>query len=470
MVAFAAACGIVLVISAMLSLWSTVVVTPIIFMSVVIVTLMIRRSDRRHSGGITKLQSWAQAEMNSNRKKQSRHEWRQEQLLERIDRRGAALHVLSARPLDLTELHEFVLFVSSNGAGIGHLTRLTAIAEKMRIPSAFLSLSRAYSVIEDRGHRVSFFASHETVGGDRRIWGARFCSALQQSIRENNARLVVFDGTFVYPELTATCQALGLPLVWIQRGCWKPEIDQASTQRHAASTVASAVILPKDHAVQETVDVGANIDVAEVAPIILTTQSDLLDRASALRELGLNPEQKHVLIQLGAGTINDIENSEQIAVETVLRLSPEWVPVVTRSPLRPNSKAYPSKVKSVTSFPVARHYRAFDFGVFAAGYNSVQESLSLELASVFVPNMNTKTDDQLKRASEAADHGLALLATTDADLQDSIRLLSEDACRSRISAALKNIGDSTGAEEAARFIEQLDARYNYPTSGPFHVA
>lgn len=403
--------------------------------------------------------------ISTSRTSQSRHEWLQEQLLERLDRRTTSLEALSTRSVAFSSQgnqESDVLFVSSNGAGIGHLTRLTAIAEQFAAPQAFFSLSRAHSILAARGHAIEYFPSYETVGGDRRIWGARFRAAFESALHKNRTRAVVFDGTFVYEELTSTCRALGIPLIWIQRGCWKTDVDKASTQRHNASAVAAAVIFPQDYAVQESYDTGGLVDYTEVAPILLTNRIDLHERDLALQELDLDSRHKHVLIQLGAGTINDIEDAEAVAIRTISDLGSDWVPVTVRSPLREATFAQTQKVKSVASFPIARNYRAFEFGVFAAGYNSVQESISLNLPSVFVPNLDTKTDDQLARAQGAARQGLALVAESVSDLEASIRTLADESKRQHVSDALAAVPDSNGAQDAANFIRSLLTNYEYP--------
>ena len=64
------------------------------------------------------------------RKKTSRHEYHQEQSLMRIEQevnRLAALNI-GARVANSEPVMD-ILFVTSNGAGLGHISRLLAVAE-----------------------------------------------------------------------------------------------------------------------------------------------------------------------------------------------------------------------------------------------------------------------------------------------------------------------------------------------------
>ncbi len=67
---------------------------------------------------------------------------------------------------------------------------------------------------------------------------------------------------------------------------------------------------------------------------------------------------------------------------------------------RRRSKARPGTSSCASIFPIAKYFRAFDFGVFAAGYNVFHEVDRLRLPTLFVP-MPRDTDDQAARAGWA---------------------------------------------------------------------
>jgi len=72
--------------------------------------------------------------------------------------------------------------------------------------------------------------------------------------------------------------------------------------------------------------------------------------------------------------------------------------------------------------------------------------------TLFVPNLDTATDDQLARARQAGDAGMGLVAASAADIGPALRdLLSEDV-RGRIAANLAARTVQNGAVAAAASI------------------
>jgi predicted glycosyltransferase len=53
-------------------------------------------------------------------------------------------------------------------------------------------------------------------------------------------------------------------------------------------------------------------------------------------------------------------------------------------------------------FPISRYFRALDFAVAAAGYNSFHELVGFGVPTAFVPNPSMPLDDQPARARWAA--------------------------------------------------------------------
>ena len=68
-------------------------------------------------------------------------------------------------------------------------------------------------------------------------------------------------------------------------------------------------------------------------------------------------------------------------------------------------------------FPLSQHFRAFDFSIAAAGYNSFHEVINFGLPTIFVPNRHPSMDDQAARAELAQDIHAAFVLEED-DLDD----------------------------------------------------
>ena len=112
-----------------------------------------------------------------------------------------------------------------------------------------------------------------------------------------------------------------------------------------------------------------------------------------------------MLVQLGAGNNNDIDRVLDHVAAAQRRLDlqlvvAEWL--IQHAPVRRRGLRY------LSAFPNARHFRAFDFAISAAGYNSFHELLHHGLPTIFVPNDQQKVDDQRARAEWAESRGAAI--------------------------------------------------------------
>ncbi len=350
-----------------------------------------------------------------------------------------------------------VLFVTSNGAGMGHLTRCLAIAMKgkPRFQSAFLSLAKQSDVVKKAGFDVLTPMGKDELGVDWQEWHHYFSKIVDSALRHNSVDTVVFDGTWVYRGITQACRRHGVELIWLRRGLWKGGRD--CSQLASPMSHVDKIIEPAD--VGHDIDnLGPMLNVYErnvpmmVSPITIGDSSVLASRNELLRELDLDPAFSYVLIQLGAGTINDIKDIRQRAIETVTGLGKQWRAVVAFSPLSSPSLQHPPGAVSIRVYPLARFLKVFEFGVFAAGYNSIHEALVHRLPCVLVPNYQTSTDDQVRRAQGMNQKGLGLMAADVTELERAIHALSDLETRDLIKMRLSELKIGDGAAEAIDII------------------
>jgi UDP-N-acetylglucosamine:LPS N-acetylglucosamine transferase len=106
---------------------------------------------------------------------------------------------------------------------------------------------------------------------------------------------------------------------------------------------------------------------------------------------------------------------------------------------------------------VSRYLRAFDLVVSASGYNSFHEQIGFGIPSVFVPNTETRLDDQVARARFAAATGAALIiedpATDEVD-----RVLARAAhpdVRADLARRCAEVAFGDGGTEAAVWLSGL---------------
>lgn len=397
------------------------------------------------------------AKVEETRIKESRHEYHQERSLERIEDELRRVHVLSATGFDPSEVGDLdVLFVTSNGAGLGHISRLTAIAKHLPVNRTveFLTMSKAYERMADSGFTFHYFPSGDAVGEPPEMWNPIFRQYFLGLVRQIKPRLVVFDGTWVYTGITDVCRTFGIPVVWVQRGMWKRDVDGASIQRHNSKSVVDHVIIPGDYAGWEAVDIGKGIEPYYVGPIVMTEKHEIQDRGAACEALGLDPKKRYVLLNLGGGAISDPDSVAYEALELIQEYAHDLSPVQTVSPLA-EPTACPPGLTRVSAYPVMRFIRAFDAMVAAAGYNSTQEVVCMGIPSILVPNVSTITDDQARRARQLADQGLCWVAEGPSEMRNAVEQLADDEKRSVIRERLELIEAPTGASEAAAVVDSI---------------
>jgi UDP:flavonoid glycosyltransferase YjiC (YdhE family) len=350
-----------------------------------------------------------------------------------------------------------ILFVSSNGTGLGHLTRSMAIARRLspEVESLFVTFSRAAPVVRDIGFPVEYIASHGSpaAGSDLR-WSRRLTGRLRAVIAEADPRVLVFDGILPYDPLLAAMRPVPAT-VWCRRGLWRPG---ASTAPLTRSDLFDAVLEPGDFAAAaDTGPTSARRDqVHEVSPIVFLDDAEVLPRAEAERELGLEPGRPTVLVQLGQG--------EEVAAATdrCLRAlaAGDDVQVAAASSAIAGLLDVPEGVVHLRStYPMSRYYAAFDGAVAAAGYNAFHELIRFGVPTLFVP-MPRDTDDQATRARHAEKMGVGVAVDRPGDerLEERLADLVDPERREAMRERLAELRPENGAAEAARWLDQMATR------------
>lgn len=343
-----------------------------------------------------------------------------------------------------------VVLVSSNGAGLGHLTRLEAINRHLSCKTIIYTLSKGYRKLGKNADELVYFPSSATLDLNSRVWNPLLFSHFSAFISTTNPKVIVFDGTFLYSAVVDVARSLRVPLVWIRRGRWKKDVRKSSVQYKTPEKYCDMVIVPGEYAYAEpTTNAGI---VEHVAPVVVHEKSEVLNRREALEHFGLPDPNKYVLVQLGAGNINDIDEWVETACEEVLRLGKEWVPVLLNNPLN-GDRHLPDGAVIIEAFPIGTYLKAFEFIVVAAGYNSVQEAVASEIPIIAVPNLHTVTDDQLARALSIDSAGLGVSVTKLNELQAAIQRLASPEVRLAIKNAQSAELKANGAQQIAEIIQ-----------------
>jgi UDP:flavonoid glycosyltransferase YjiC (YdhE family) len=351
---------------------------------------------------------------------------------------------------------ERVLFVTSNGTGLGHLTRSMAIARRLgpELEPFFFTLSEAASVVREVGFPVEYMASHGSPGaGTDWAWSRRLGPRLRAAIAEAAPRALVFDGILPYDPLLAAIRPVPVT-VWCRRGLWRPGASAVPLMRAGRF---DAVLEPGELAAGE--DQGPTrprqAEVHAVAPIVFCDDEELLPRADAERELGLEPGMTTVLVQLGQGV--EVGRAQDRCLRALAGL--QGVQVAATSSAIAGLRDVPQGVVHLhATYPISRYYAAFDAAVSAAGYNAFHELIRFRVPSLFVP-MQRETDDQRARAryAERAGVGVATDGPADPRLERRLEVLLDPDRRLAVRERLDELRPANGAADAAQWLQEVVA-------------
>ncbi len=349
-----------------------------------------------------------------------------------------------------------VLFVPSNGVGLGHVSRLLAIARRLDagVPVAFASLSPALQSIRSFGFAAEYIPSHHYLGGELPLWDQWLNVELGALLDEYDAGLLVYDGNNPTPGLIEAARSRKCRLAWVRRGMW----GRASSPSLDYSGHFDVIIEPGEIAGSR--DNGATAqrkdEVVAVDPIRLLDEEELLSREAAAGRLGLDASRPAVLVQLGSGfNRNTIGLAATVvdqlrAVENLQIMIADWL--VDAGFVSPWND-----VGVVRGFPLAQYFRAFDFSISAVGYNTFHDVIAYALPTLFIANRHPSMDDQAGRARFAQDHSAAFEMPEDdlADLPQLLQLFSNEKAREFLRQRCQKLARPNGAEAAARQLEGL---------------
>ena len=349
-----------------------------------------------------------------------------------------------------------VLLVSSNGVGLGHITRLLAVARRLpeNLEPVFATMSQAIDVVAHQGFLAEYIPYRPYPGRTTRDWNAWLTEQLDQLIDHYGARAIVFDGSNPYPGIINAVGPRGdCRLIWIRRGMWRANQHNGhliGRQRHF-DLIIEPEELAKDH------DTGLTAEHRDqtiaVPPIRLLDEGELLDRERAAEAIGVDPSRPTALVHLGAGTNRDIVGMTDAIVSAARDhndlqvVVAEWLMAPQRLDLWPD-------VKRVRGFPLSRYFRAFDFSIGAAGYNSFNEVVSLGLPTIFISNDHPIMDDQGARATFAVNQGAAFSIAEDelSEIPRYVEVMMNPTVRQHLSVNAARIAARNGAGDAAQAI------------------
>ncbi len=351
-----------------------------------------------------------------------------------------------------------VILMSSNGVGMGHLTRLLAVARRCprSIEPVFLAMSQAAKVVEEFGYLAEFTAHHLYLDQDVEPWNQALRALIGDMLAFYDAKALLFDGNVPYGGLIDARQDHPeIPFLWCRRGMWRPGAGRVALER---ARHFDAVIEPRDLAeAYDRGETGYHDRLSwRVDPILLLDRGELLPRAAARAELGLDPDRPAILIQLGSRNNYDYGELFEVA-HRHLRERYDVQIAVAEWLIAETAEAPPPHAIHLRAYPLCRYFHAFDLALSAVGYNSFHELIYHGLPTIFVPNEHPSMDDQLMRALFAERRGLGFCVRTGEPykVRRALDRLMDHGERSAMAARCRALAASSGAAAAAALIEQL---------------
>ena len=354
-----------------------------------------------------------------------------------------------------------ILYFTSNGVGMGHITRVLACARRQpdRIDPIIVSMSRAFTIARAEGFTTEFLPFARSIDMPLEQWNEYLRAELVMLLRHYKPRVLVLDGNVPYPGLLQALDACpDIWTIWMRRAMWPPNVG-AHFLKH--ENAFDAVIEPGELA--GAFDRGLTVErrgsAKLVAPMRYLKEGEALERGAARALLGLDPKRPAVFLQLGSGNnIETVELMQQI-VRKLTEDPPGEAPqiVIGQWQIGKTQLPPPDGAIVLQKFPFARYLAAFDYAVAMAGYNTFHENLSAGLPTLFLANEHPEQDEQWLRADYARIKGCALAARLENryDILRQLYLLAAPACQADLRRACKGLFTNNGADEAASYLADL---------------
>ncbi|WOS65923.1 glycosyltransferase [Sinorhizobium fredii] len=348
-----------------------------------------------------------------------------------------------------------VLFVATNGIGLGHITRLMAVAERLSddVDPIFFTRSAGAALVFARGHAVDYIPCGLAMGVTDESWNRAYAQELLSAVEAFDVSAVVFDGNRPFPGLIAVAESRrDVAWIWIRRALWRVDHEFSPD----AQDVFDMVIEPGEFAHDE--DYGPTRDLpgaVAVPPLLLLEPGTGLPRSEAAARLGVNPDRFTVAVHLGSQRNFDFAGLPELLLARLARRDIQTVQIL--NPLAKPSHDGGSVVPRRSLYPLADCFSAIDLLVTNAGYNSFHESVFGGIPSIFVPNEAPEMDDQHLRAVYAQSAGLGLcLRYSELNRVDTtLDLALSDDFRAEVRRRSARLSFVNGAAIAAKSIEQL---------------
>jgi hypothetical protein len=341
-----------------------------------------------------------------------------------------------------------ILFLSSNGIGLGHLSRQLAIATRLPAGTVPVLHTQANGIpLVRRFGFVGLWHQHHTRNDlDVSAWNKALgleLIALEEMLKPS---AIVVDSSVVFTGFGSMLEKTQARKLWVRRAFWPEENRRFLDCSHWFDIIIEPGDLAQERDTGPTVD--QRDQVISVPPVLLVNPHQRQSRKVARRILGVQDDAFVVALQLG----NSFGSETQALRRKLLDILSEYPVKVLdlRSPLETSSDRDndDGRTKSVSAYPSFALSKGFDVCITAPGYNSFHECILGGLPTLFVPNSGPEMDRQDLRASWSEEKGLALSVEQNApytQVRERISQLISPGFTKQVSDGSNNITWTNGA-------------------------
>ncbi|MFM9281219.1 glycosyltransferase [Paenibacillus jiagnxiensis] len=348
-----------------------------------------------------------------------------------------------------------ILFVPTNGSGLGHLTRLLGLARRIKklneeLEIIFLSTSPAMHLIMREGFLGYYQPARSSFSQDFTVksWNELLNKLLSTILQLHKPNILVFDGATPYDGIVSTFhEHESMQTIWIRR---EQNKKRPNGQTRNEGSLFDKIIVPGEAGVEFRKE---SEHVSYCEPVIYLDKSELLPRETVRKEWRLHPNDKLVYIQLGAGNINDIHSVIATIISVVEKRQDVRI-VLGESMIGKRLFFDNDKVMILRDYPNSLYFNAFDLAISAAGYNTFHELMHFSVPTIFIPNENTSRDDQVERATRAekSGSGICLINPGSEELAHALKKGLDSKINQEMRESAARLVPKNGADEMAQLL------------------
>ena len=328
-----------------------------------------------------------------------------------LERLGRVEHPVVDEEETIIQPRNSVVLFPTNGVGFGHFTRLYSVAKRLRRDDPqleiimFTTMPTLHLPYSDGFITYHLAGRHKNSNMEASTWNTLVDEMLSLIIDVHKPKEFIFDGAYPYRGmLNSIVGKKWLRKTWVRRGTFRKgsRIPVDSVQHF------DLIIHPEDVVEISEDEMKHDVEVLIVPPITLIDKEEMLMRTKVKRRFGIPLNSRIAYVQLGAGRINDIDSEINHVISALLGKEDLYI-VLGESMLGDRLDVDFERVIILRDYPNSIYLNAFDFSIQAGGYNSFHEMRKMAIPTLFLPNLNTGMDDQVKRCEMAVSEGWGLV-------------------------------------------------------------